>query len=407
MKRYIPLALLALAVLYFVSTGFQCGSAETTSAKLYMQQKNWAKAEESLQKELVKNNKNEEAHYLLGQVRYELKNYTGMNEAFTSALQLGDQHKQDIERYRMSVWGSLFNEGVAYYNKGRDSAMYYDKALTAFNTAIQVMPDSANTYYVAALADYAKKNIPEAIRRLEVAVQKDPKYIDALRLLGQMNYTVAMEKLDAKDEAGSKASLQKALDAYERCYALEPNNADNIRSLIDIYERTKQTDKAMKLTSEAVEKDPSNKVYRYAYGAFLLRQDKYKEAADQFSAALKIDPGYADAEYNLGRISESIKCYAKVLEIEPHNYNAMLDLLNTYIENEQYDKAEIFLNELLRRRPDWCEPYLSGAKLSFLKGEIEKGVWMIERAFEADPAERFDYNFEKDWEKILHYLVSR
>ncbi len=300
MKRYIPLALFALAVFYFASTGFQCGSAESTSAKLYMQQKNWAKAEESLQKELVKNPKNEEACFLLGQVRYELKNYAGMNDAFTSALQLGDEHKQDISRYRLSVWGSLFNEGVAYYNKGRDSAMYYDKALEAFSTAIQMMPDSANTYYVAALADYAKKDIPDAIRKLETAVEKDPKYLDALKLLGQMHYSVAMEKFDKKDEAGGNASLQKALAIYERSYAIDPNNAENIRSLIDIYERTKQTDKAMSLTSDAVTKDPSNKVFRYAYGAFLLRQDKYQEAADQFAAALKIDPSYTDAEYNLG-----------------------------------------------------------------------------------------------------------
>ncbi len=300
MKRYIPLALLALAVFYFASTGFQCGSAETTSAKLYMQQKNWAKAEESLQKELVKNPKNEEATYLLGQVRYELKNYVGMNDAFTSALQLGDQHKQDISRYRISVWGSLFNEGVAYYNKGRDSAGYYDKALAAFNTAIQVMPDSANTYYVAALADYAKKDMPDAIRKLETAVQKEPKYYDALKLLGQMHTSVAMEKFDNKDTTGGNASLRKAQEAFERCYAIDPNNADNIQNLIQIYERTKQNDKAMSLTSDAVAKDPSNKVYRYAYGAFLLRQEKYKEAAEQFAAAIKIDPSYTDAEYNLG-----------------------------------------------------------------------------------------------------------
>ncbi len=300
MKRYLPLELLILAVVYFSSTGFQCGSAETTSAKLYMQQKNWAKAEESLQKEILKNEKNEEAHYLLGQVRYELKNYAGMNQAFSNALQLGDQHKQDIMRYRMSVWGSLFNEGVAYYNKGRDSAMYYDKAEEAFNTAIMMEPDSANTYYVAALTDYAKKNVPSAIRKLETAVEKDPKYTDAIRLLGQFYYSAAMEKFDSKDEAGGNANLQKALQAYERSYALDPNNSDNIRNLIDVYERTKQTDKAMKLTSDAVAKDPSNKIFRYAYGAFLLRQEKYPEAVEQFSAALKLDPAYTDAEYNLG-----------------------------------------------------------------------------------------------------------
>jgi hypothetical protein len=60
MKRFLPLGFLLLALVYFSTTGFQCGSAETTSAKLYMNQKQWDKAEASLVKELAKNDKNEE-----------------------------------------------------------------------------------------------------------------------------------------------------------------------------------------------------------------------------------------------------------------------------------------------------------------------------------------------------------
>jgi hypothetical protein len=45
-----------------------------------MQQKQWDKAEQSLLKEVVKNDQNEEAWFLLGQVRLEMKKYT-KNEA--------------------------------------------------------------------------------------------------------------------------------------------------------------------------------------------------------------------------------------------------------------------------------------------------------------------------------------
>jgi len=83
MKRFVPLALLFLAAVYLSSTGFQCGSAETTSAKLYIQQKQYAKAEESLVKQLAKNDKDEEAWFLLGQVRHETRNFIGMNDAYT------------------------------------------------------------------------------------------------------------------------------------------------------------------------------------------------------------------------------------------------------------------------------------------------------------------------------------
>ena len=45
MNRFLSLGVAVLALVYVSTTAFQCGSAETTSAKLYMQQKQWDKAE--------------------------------------------------------------------------------------------------------------------------------------------------------------------------------------------------------------------------------------------------------------------------------------------------------------------------------------------------------------------------
>jgi tetratricopeptide (TPR) repeat protein len=300
MKRYYPIAVLLLTAIYFSVTGFQCGSAETTSAKLYMQQKQWQKAEESLLKELAKNDKNEEAWYLLGQVRIELKNYQGMNDAFTRALQISDAHKPEISRNRLAIWAMLYNEGISYYNKGKDDPANYDKAVEDFNTAIAVVPDSSATYYVSALAYYAKKDNKNAKARLETALEKKPEFADAARFLGQLHYTAGMERIDAKDSVGASKEFDASMKAFETAYAAEPSNADNISNLIEIYDRTQNHSKALSLTSSAVEKDPSNKIYRYAYGVFLLKQDKYPEAIEQFKKAVELDPTYGDAIYNLG-----------------------------------------------------------------------------------------------------------
>jgi Flp pilus assembly protein TadD len=56
----------------------------------------------------------------------------------------------------------------------------------------------------------------------------------------------------------------------------------------------------MQLTSDAIKRDPNNKVYRYASGVFLLKQEKFPESTEQFKKALEIDPAYTDASYNLG-----------------------------------------------------------------------------------------------------------
>ena len=300
MKRYLPLGLLLLAFVYMSSTGFQCGSAETTSAKLYMNQKQWDKAEASLLKEVAKNDKNEEAWFLLGQTRLELKKYAEMNEAYTKALQVSDAHKADISRNRLAIWAMMYNDGVGLYNKGRDSSGYYQKAIDRFSTAIMMVPDSAGTYYVRALAYYAQQNMKSALSDLDQAVKIKPDFEEAARLAGQVHYNMGMERSAAKDDAGAQAELLLATQSFEKAYKANPGNTDNITNLIDVYERTKNADKALALTQSAVEKDPNNKVFRYAYGVFLLKQDKFPEAIEQFKKAAEIDPRYSDAIYNLG-----------------------------------------------------------------------------------------------------------
>ncbi len=300
MRKSLPITFLLLALVYFATTGFQCGSAETTSAKLYMQQKQWAKAEESLLKEVAKNDKDEEAWFLLGQVRYEAKNYTGMNEAFSKALGISDVHKAEIFRTRLAIWAQMYNDGVASYNKGKDEPANFKKSIEEFDTAISMSPDSSGTYYVSALAFYAVKDYKGAQAKLETALQKKPDFGDAAHFLGQIHYLLASEKLDAKDSVGARSEYAAAAIAFEQVYKTDPGNPENITNLIDVYERTKETKKALQLTREAAAKDPNNKVFAYAYGVFLLRQDSYAEAIEQFKKALAIDPNYLDAIYNLG-----------------------------------------------------------------------------------------------------------
>lgn len=55
----------------------------------------------------------------------------------------------------------------------------------------------------------------------------------------------------------------------------------------------------------------------------------------------------------------------------------------------------------------WAEPYYSKAKLYFLQGEVEMGLKYIEMAFTINPAERFEFEFERDWEKVLQFLIAR
>ena len=356
MKRYIPLGIVFLAFVYFTTTGFQCGSAETTSAKLYMQQKQWEKAEASLLKEVTKNDKNEEAWYMLGQVRLEMRKYAEMNDAYTRALQVSDKYKAEISRNRLAVWAMMYNDGVGIYNKGRDSSAYYQVAVDRFSTAIAMVPDSASTYYVRALAYYSQQNMKSAQTDLETAIAKNPNFEDAARLLGQVHYTRALERQQAKDEAGFNTEMNSAATAFEIAYKANPGSADNITNLIDVYERLKETDKAMALTKSAVEKDPNNKVFRYAYGVFLLKQDRFQESTDQFKKAIEIDPAYGDAIYNTGvsylNWGVSMKGESDKKADAERAKNKGKDIKEDLTYKEKFKEALPYLEKAQELRPD-------------------------------------------------------
>ncbi len=303
MRRYSPFIIITLVVAFLALTGFQCGSAELTTAKLAMQQQQWDKAEQSLLKEVAKNDKNEEAWFYLGQVRWEMKKYLDANEAFTKALGISDAHKNEIINYRMNLWSTSINEGVVHFNNGRTNASEYDVAVQKFTTAVQVNPDSASGHYYLGLGLIAKEEYPRAEASLQTALKLKPDYPEASDRLGTLYLIMADAAREKKDEAGARMVMEKAVVIYEGAHKNNPNNAEYILSLIDLYEKLGQSDKAMVLTRDAVASDPENRTFRYVYGVYLLKQDKFGESIEQLekvTASGTDDQMNKDATYNLG-----------------------------------------------------------------------------------------------------------
>jgi tetratricopeptide (TPR) repeat protein len=263
-------------------------------------------AEASALKAVAKDDKDEEAWFLLGQIRYEMRKYPEMIEAFNKSLAVKPAYAEEIGRYRLKLWIDGYNAGVKYYNKGRDTASYWDTALDSLKVAILAEPDSSATYYVSALAYYGKKDYANAIAMLNTCLEKNPpKKTDILKMLGQFHIQVAQDKKDAKDEAGAVQEYKEAAATYEKLYQAEPKNLENLVTLLDLYERAGMGEKSLALTSECVKNDPSNRVCRFAYGAYLLKRDKFAESIEQLKAVIDLDPQsrddlYKDATYNLG-----------------------------------------------------------------------------------------------------------
>lgn len=303
--KYSKLFVLSFLMLSLVFVGYQCGSTEITSAKLYIQQKNYDKAIEVLQKEITKNPKSDEGYYLLGYVQGEQGKFDEMVDSYDKSLEISKSFEKNINDSRKYFWAQAFNRGVSLYQRGvktsdPDSAeVFYDKSIADFKSALNIEPDSGDTYKNLAFVYLSKGDNESAVEPLKQLIARE-QALDGYKFLGEIYYVTGTNlKAQGKtDEA--KAEFNKSIEVLEEGLKLYPDNSEMLVTLSTAYIGADRGSEAIDKYKTLSVSNPDDKNIRYNYGVLLLGVDDFAGAEEQFKAALAIDPNYENASYNLG-----------------------------------------------------------------------------------------------------------
>jgi len=426
MKRTIYSMMVVALIAAVATVGFQCGSADFTGAKLHIQQKNYDKAIELLEKETANNPKNEEAWYLLGRLRADKGDIDGMNVAFENALKISNAHKNDIELTRLSVWGQYLNSGASYLKRASaDSVEFYRLAIENITKSVKAKPDTALTYDYLAMAYYGMGNEDSAIIAYTKGweISKDPEMYkqvgkilmnkgiekesqfekenseglkalrnlkevkpgvyksDVLRSLGDpdatridkknkkkeelvyaaYNLTISVEsekvtkitfskpyepKIDSTKYFEALAEYNKAIEVFETIKNQHPEDNENLTLLLQTYVRANRIKEATTAFQQAVENDPMNKTNHYILGVLYRSLGDYTNALAEYKEALRLDPSFTDAAYEIGATL----------------YNWGVDILKKQQENgndsqeykEKFQEALPYLEQVVSvKKDDW------------------------------------------------------
>jgi tetratricopeptide (TPR) repeat protein len=318
MKTSSFVTLVALAVAYLMVTGFQCGSAESTSAKLYMQRKEWDAAEQSLVKEVENNPGNAEAWYYLGQVRLRKaeqslegknypkvkKDYEDMVYAYNKAIAASTEWQQQIGTEELYAWQKALNAGVELFNRSLKAADaeardLRAKAVGMYDNAIMVKPDSVLPYKNASIALGVDGLTDRQLPYLQKArkISSDPEIMSQLVQLYIDRGDAAKTK---GDNAGATENYNLALAELTEARKATPGNTDLLNAEIDLYIKVGRSEEAIPLMEEGLKTDPKNRDYHYNLGVLLMQGGKVDDAIGHFDAALEVDPKYAFALQNAG-----------------------------------------------------------------------------------------------------------
>ncbi|MDP2366057.1 MAG: tetratricopeptide repeat protein, partial [Ignavibacteria bacterium] len=264
------LFVIAFLMLSMVFVGYQCGSTEITSAKLYIQQKNWDKAVEVLQKEITKNPNSDEGHYLLGYVNGEQTNFEAMVKNYDKSLAISQNFAKNIADSRKYFWAQAFNRGVNYYQRGvksedTDSAkVFYDKSIADFKSALNIEPDSSDTYKNLAFVYLSKGDNDAAVEPLQKLIENE-KALDGYKFLGEIYYVNGTNFKNQGKTEEAKVEFNKSIVVLEDGLIQHPNNSDLLLTLSNAYIGADRTNDAIEPFKKGVAAEPENKYYRYNY----------------------------------------------------------------------------------------------------------------------------------------------
>lgn len=324
------------------TTGFECASSELTSAKLYLQRKDYQNAEKQLQKEVDKNPKSEEGYYLLGQVRVELKDYRGMKDAFGKALAIAPTHEKEIQSTILSVWGRLFNQAVDEINRATDSSAYLDKAIESFSMAVEVLPESLLTQRNLGLAYFRKGDIPNAAEHLTTAFEK-AKDLLAAKLLGRI-YLDRGAELKAKFTEENRERIEE------------------MKNLSTIQEKTKAADVRFFLSDSLIQiskppkpkKGDTKETWRIEKYHLTLGVENGDVTSVKYDNDKPYTPQIDSSKYfqAVAECDKAVDVMKKAQSIFPEEAEISENLMNAYIGAARNTEARLLLNERVKKYPD-------------------------------------------------------
>jgi tetratricopeptide (TPR) repeat protein len=354
-KQRIWIALLGFAAVIFVD----CTSQEYTSAKLYIQQQEWEKAEEFLIKAVDAEPENPEIPYQLGYHIYgvQKKDWEKMNQSFDRALTidpnkkiLGQEKtvKEFVVLARSQFWAEIYNRGVVEFNEyqaaSSDSASNaaMKKAITTFEVSARIKPDEAQSYTMLSRCNHLAGNTDKSEDYILKAVALSPDDATVNVTAGQ----IFMQKQD----------FEAALPYVKKAVELEPSNTKSIRNLAQIYYDTGQLEESIQTYEIAIDKETDREV----------KADLYFNLGILYNRVGNLE----EAEYN----------FINALDENPDDIEAVMGMAQLFESAEKWRKAEKFYRELIAIDPDNPDHYRGMSRVLLQQGEPDESLRYLEKA---------------------------
>ena len=333
---------------------YGCPSEELTSARLYVKEKNWEKAEEMLTAAMEATPEESEPYFLMGKEIYARNGeWAKMNEMFDKAAELGPTDKLPdgqsllaaIDTWRMFYWSGEYNKGADNFNLAVNSQDttekedYFHLAIAGFTTAKQIRPDESTSYKNLVKCYIQIKNQEMLELTLNEALSINPEDPELLFIAGR-NF------LDNGD-------LDAAVEYMERGLKIDPGNSYGAQSLAAAFVMMDSTEAAIFAYTKAIRSEPDNPDLHFNLGVLYLQLGDFEMTEEKFQQVLRINPDDSQAAIGMGEAYEGM---------------------------ERWEDAEYYYRKALRSKPDNPTLLRNLGVVIYRQGRMEEGQEYLDKA---------------------------
>jgi tetratricopeptide (TPR) repeat protein len=184
----------------------------------------------------------------------------------------------------------------------------FPDAVAAFQQALQLSPNSAQTHNNLGNVYVTQKKLELAEKEFRTALRLEPAYRDA-------NYNLGVLLM-------ARGAPAEAIAHFER---MRPANLETSLNLVRAYLQSKRASEALRMAAELSQQHKNDVQVHFSLGVLLASEGQYKAAQLELEKADALHPGTFEISYNLGQ---------------------------TLLRNGEYARAELVLNRALALKPE-------------------------------------------------------
>ncbi|MBU3742560.1 MAG: hypothetical protein FGM24_09800 [Candidatus Kapabacteria bacterium] len=368
MERILRFILLGAFGALLVS-GFQCASADLTTARNAMRKQDWAAAKTALTKVLATDPSNCDALVLLADVSTKQNDVPGMVDALRNlktCTGITPKLASEVSGRLYNVWVGEYNEAIKLYNEANSTGdkSKYDECIKHLQTAYEVKPEFSDPLTLIGQAHEMRGDTNAAILAYRTWWEAESAGFDVAKTKG---ITLGMNRgallkgmgtpLQTKIDSLPEAIVYKdRFDVGGRMLlvfaAAEGGNAD---AVVEgwTYAPASTISESEQWRSRMTSINPIKALAFTAYN-----RGNYEESltwCNHVGAAKPLDtdlnPLRTELFARLGRTDQAVTELKNLIAKDPNNVTNRIQYAGILMNEDKFDEAIAEYNEVLRREP--------------------------------------------------------